>query len=80
MGYFAYCMPPLLAVGEPPHCLSCSALFAVKRAIEDARKDGENFDFFPLGKVDNWLVVAIAIQMNRLHKANQNRHFSLVSM
>lgn len=40
-----------VAVGEPPHCLSCSALFAVKRAIESARNDGGNVDFFPLGEV-----------------------------
>ncbi|XP_064388596.1 xanthine dehydrogenase/oxidase-like [Halichondria panicea] len=27
------------AAGEPPQCMSCSALFAVKRAIESARAD-----------------------------------------
>lgn len=47
-------MIPEIAVGEPPHCLSCSALFAVKRAIESAREDGENFGFFPLGKIESY--------------------------
>ena len=37
-------------MGEPPLCMSCSALFAVKRAIEEARKDMGNEDFFPLCK------------------------------
>ena len=39
-----------LAVGEPPLCMSCSALFALKRAIEEARKDAGNADYFPLCK------------------------------
>jgi xanthine dehydrogenase/oxidase len=39
-----------IAVGEPPMCLSCSAMFAVKRAIEDARKDAGNEDLFQLCK------------------------------
>ncbi len=39
-----------LGVGEPPLCMSCSALFAVKRAIEEARKDMGSEDFFPLCK------------------------------
>ena len=47
-------MIPEIAVGEPPHCLSCSALFAVKRAIESAREDGEIFDFFSLGKIESY--------------------------
>ena len=37
-----------VAVGEPPMCMSCSSLFAVKRAIEEARKDIGKTDFFPL--------------------------------
>ena len=49
----------IVAVGEPPHCLSCSALFAVKRAIESARKDGGNFKVFPLGEADRILMSGI---------------------
>ncbi len=37
------------ASGEPPLCMSCSLLFAVKRAIESARQDAGNNDVFPLG-------------------------------
>ena len=37
-------------VGEPPLCMSCSALFAVKRAIEEVRRDIGKEDFFPLCK------------------------------
>ena len=41
----------IVAVGEPPCCMSCSALFAIKRAIEDARKDaGREEDVFALCK------------------------------
>ncbi|XP_046360643.2 xanthine dehydrogenase-like [Haliotis rufescens] len=36
------------AVGEPPVCLSASVLFAVKHAIEAARKDISQDTFFPL--------------------------------
>ncbi len=42
------------ASGEPPLCMSCSLLFAVKRAIESAREDAGNNDVFPLG---DWLLV-----------------------
>ena len=38
------------AVGEPPMCMSCSALFALKRAIEAARQELGVDNFFPLGK------------------------------
>jgi len=34
--------------GEPPQCMSCSALFAIKRGIESARKDIGQDVFFPL--------------------------------
>ena len=42
------------ACGEPPMCMSCSALFALKRAIEAARRNVDIFkdDFFPLGKFE----------------------------
>ncbi|KAL4223518.1 hypothetical protein ACF0H5_016989 [Mactra antiquata] len=36
------------ASGEPPLCMSCSALFALKRAIESARHDAGVDNFFPL--------------------------------
>lgn len=35
-------------VGEPPLCLSISAMFAVKRAIEAARGEANNNSFFVL--------------------------------
>ena len=40
----------LLAVGEPPLALSSSVLFAVKRAVESARADAGNTEFFSLCK------------------------------
>ncbi|XP_064601061.1 xanthine dehydrogenase-like [Liolophura sinensis] len=36
------------AVGEPPLCMSCSALFALKHAISASRKDVAQTDHFPL--------------------------------
>ncbi|XP_071122788.1 uncharacterized protein [Mytilus edulis] len=36
------------AVGEPPLCMSCSALFALKRCIEAARQDIQKDTYFPL--------------------------------
>ena len=39
------------ASGEPPMCMSCSVLFAVKKAIESARKEIDNKDFFALCKL-----------------------------
>ncbi|XP_076115153.1 xanthine dehydrogenase-like isoform X1 [Mytilus galloprovincialis] len=36
------------AVGEPPLCMSCSALFALKRCVEAARRDIQKDTFFPL--------------------------------
>ena len=38
-------------VGEPPQCLSCSALFAVKRAIESARAEIGKDTVFTLSKL-----------------------------
>jgi len=43
------CVSLCPAIGEPPMCSSCSALFAVKKAIVAARKEINNKDFFPLG-------------------------------
>ncbi|CAG2217137.1 XDH [Mytilus edulis] len=36
------------AVGEPPLCMSTSALFALKRCVEAARRDIQRDSFFPL--------------------------------
>ncbi|XP_078070968.1 uncharacterized protein LOC144495034 isoform X2 [Mustelus asterias] len=36
------------ASGEPPQCMSCATLFAVKRAIEAARQDVGQNTYFPL--------------------------------
>jgi xanthine dehydrogenase/oxidase len=36
------------AVGEPPLCMSCSALFAIKHAVESARSEIAQDTFFPL--------------------------------
>ncbi|XP_069792527.1 xanthine dehydrogenase/oxidase-like isoform X2 [Narcine bancroftii] len=36
------------ASGEPPQCMSCATLFAVKRAIEAAREDAGQNAYFPL--------------------------------
>ncbi|XP_041041194.1 xanthine dehydrogenase-like isoform X2 [Carcharodon carcharias] len=36
------------ASGEPPQCMSCATLFAVKRAIEAARQDVGQDTYFPL--------------------------------
>ena len=33
------CFYLLLAVGEPPLCMSCASLFAVKHAVEEARNE-----------------------------------------
>lgn len=39
-----------IACGEPPLCMSCSVLFALKHAIQAARLDAGNTDFFQLSK------------------------------
>ncbi|KAL3841843.1 hypothetical protein ACJMK2_019942 [Sinanodonta woodiana] len=36
------------AVGEPPMCMSCSVLFAAKHAVESARQEIGQFDYFSL--------------------------------
>lgn len=40
------------ACGEPPLCMSCSALFAIKHAIEAFRKDIGKDTYFALGKTN----------------------------
>ena len=54
-------------------CMSCSALFAVKRAIEDARSDAGIKDFFPLcehrvlgGIIINYFLFQLDLQYLRL--------------
>ncbi|XP_052261039.1 uncharacterized protein LOC127865162 isoform X4 [Dreissena polymorpha] len=36
------------ACGEPPLCMSCSVLFALKHAVEEARKETGQDEYFPL--------------------------------
>jgi hypothetical protein len=38
------------ATGEPPLCLSVSVLFALKNAIDSARKDAGNTDWYQISK------------------------------
>jgi hypothetical protein len=38
------------ACGEPPLCMSCSVLFALKHAVEAARQEVGQETYFPLGK------------------------------
>ena len=41
----------LLAVGEPPLCMSCASLFAVKHAVEEARNEiGKGGEYFAMSK------------------------------
>lgn len=39
------------ACGEPPQCMSCSVLFAIKRAIESARAEIQQQQVFGLCKL-----------------------------
>lgn len=40
-----------LAVGEPPLCMSCASLFAVKHAVEEARAEtSEGSTYFAMSK------------------------------
>lgn len=41
------------ATGEPPFCLSCSVLFALRNAVESARKDaGMKETWFDISKLE----------------------------
>ena len=41
----------LLAVGEPPLCMSCASLFAVMHAVEEARNEiGKGSEYFVMSK------------------------------
>lgn len=39
----------LPATGEPPLCLAVTVLFALKNAIDSARKDAGNTDWYQIG-------------------------------
>ena len=40
-----------LAVGEPPMCMSCACLFAVKHAVEEARAEiGKGDTYFAMSE------------------------------
>ena len=41
-------LPPVTVVGEPPMCMSCSTLFALKAAIRSARAEIGKDDYFTL--------------------------------
>lgn len=44
------CIEPT-AVGEPPLCMSCACLFAVKHAVEEARAEiGQGADYFVMSE------------------------------
>ena len=47
--YGFYAVKFSTACGEPPLCMSCSALFAIKHAIEAFRKDIGKDTYFALG-------------------------------
>lgn len=58
-------------VGEPPLCMSCSALFAIKRAIENFRAEIKTDTVFILGIVvfEMWsymYVYTLLLQMVQL--------------
>lgn len=70
------------ACGEPPLCMSCSALFAIKHAVEAFRKDIGKDTYFALG---NYIIIS------HLHKGwvdtvalllilKDNSHTSLLTM
>lgn len=44
---YPYLLPQ--ATGEPPLCMSCSVLFALRNAITSARKDAGNNEWFQMG-------------------------------
>ena len=45
------CFYLLLAVGEPPLCMSCASLFAVKHAVEEARNEiGKGSEYVAMSK------------------------------
>lgn len=48
---YGLCFNLLLAVGEPPLCMSCASLFGVKHAVEEARNEiGKGSEYFAMSK------------------------------
>ena len=45
-----FCYVYTSAVGEPPVTMAAAGLFAIKHAVEAARSDAGNNDFFPLSE------------------------------
>lgn len=44
-------------MGEPPLCMSCACLFAVKHAVEEARAEiGKGDDYFVMSE---WTIIAV---------------------
>ena len=44
------CVTLLSATGEPPLCMSCSVFFALRKCIEEARKDAGHTGYFDFCK------------------------------
>jgi xanthine dehydrogenase/oxidase len=44
-------MYSVIATGEPPLCMSCSVLFALRYALDSAHKEaGEHDEWYQMGK------------------------------
>jgi len=53
------------STGEPPLCMSCSVLFAIRRAVESARSDA--------GLEDEWFDMEIPYTTERIWMACKNK-------
>jgi xanthine dehydrogenase molybdopterin-binding subunit B len=49
------CTHSVTATGEPPLCMSCSVLFALRHALDSARKEA--------GKPDEWYQIGMLISL-----------------
>lgn len=49
------CTCSVTAIGEPPLCMSCSVLFALRYALDSARKEA--------GKPDEWYQIGMLISL-----------------
>ena len=54
---FKFCVS---ASGEPPQCMSCSVMFALRKCIELARLEVGNNDYFKLGNTLLKCVIDVA--------------------
>ena len=64
------CFYLLLAVGEPPLCMSCASLFAVKHAVEEARNEiGKGSEYFAMSKY----ILSVLVQLLSATTALINR-------